>query len=380
MHITAVDVIAVRVNHRGDWLHVRLTTDAGLIGFGEASHGGATPGRDAIVAAIITHACRPLLLGKDPRSVRATIAPLVALMDGLAGCTAVSGCEQALWDLAGKAAGVPVYRLLGGPARDRIPLYANINRAVRTRTPEAFAAAAVEAAHEGFRAIKCAPFDGMEQRRVQHRDQRARIRHGVQCLRAMRDAVGAEVELYVDCHSRFDVPTAVTLAGELRALGITWFEEPVPTEDLAALTRLRTLVGDMETVGGETLAGVGGFLRYLTAGVWDCIMPDVKHCGGIGPLLAIAEAADAYGVTVAPHNPSGPVALAATAQVAATLPTLRAFEYAWGEVAWRPDLVSPRERIEDGAYVLPDTPGIGVALDAAVVAAHAVEPGTSGTR
>jgi len=371
--VDRLEIVHHRVNHRGDWLHVRLITDEGLTGIGEASHGGFGPERDAIVIAVLERQCRPLLVGRDPRAVRACLAALAPLADGLAAATAVSACEQALWDLAGKAAGVPVYRLLGGPVRERIPLYANINRSVVGRAPAEFATNAARAAAEGFRAVKCAPFDGMDRRRVRDRDQRDRIAGGIACVAAMRDAVGEDVELFVDCHSHFDIPTAVEVARELRALGVRWFEEPVPTEDVHALLHLRAQIGDMELIGGELLHGLAGFWPYLAGGVWDCVMPDVKHCGGIAAAVAIAEVAAARGVAVAPHNPSGPVAMAASAHVAAAIPHLRLLEYAWGEVPWRGDVTAPAEHIADGFYLLPTAPGLGVTLDPATHAAHAVD-------
>ncbi len=370
MRITDLEVISVRVNHRGDWLHVRLHTDEGLTGTGEASHGGFGPDRDAIVTAVLRHQCQALLRGRDPRAVVSAMAALTPLVDGLATATAVSACEQALWDLAGKAAGLPVYRLLGGPTRERIPLYANINRATTERTPAGFARSAAAAVADGFRAVKCAPFDGMDRARVHDRDQRARLRLGLDCISAMRDAVGQEVDVLVDCHSHFDVATALEVATELRRCGVRWFEEPLPTVDLDGLARLRPLVSDLELIGGETLFGVAGFWPYLAAGIWDVIMPDVKHCGGIGALLAIGALANSRGVAVAPHNPSGPVAMIASAHVAATLPQMRALEYAWGEVGWRESLVAPAERIVDGELVLPPGPGLGMALNEDTVVAH----------
>lgn len=374
MRITGLEIARLGVNRRGDWLFVRLTTDEGLTGLGEASHGGPGPARDAIVTAILERHCLPALLGRDPRVVRAAVAALEPLADGHAGATAVSACEQALWDLAGHAAGLPVYRLLGGPVRERIPLYANINRATAERTPDGFARNAAAAAAEGFRAVKLAPFDGLERHRLRDRDQRERVSHGVACVAAVRAAVGAGVDVLVDCHSRLDVPTAVAVARELRALDVRWFEEPLPTADLEGLARLRPLVQaeGMELIGGERLYGVGGFWPYLAAGVWDVIMPDVKHCGGIAATLAIAAAAEARGVAVAPHNPSGPVANLASAHVAAALPGLRALEHAWGEVPWRAEVIAPAERIEAGELVLPAGPGLGLALDEALLGAHGV--------
>jgi galactonate dehydratase len=331
MRLTGLELIGVRVNHRGDWLFVRLTTDEGLTGLGEASHGGGAD-RDPFVATILQHQCAPRLVGRDPRAVLATLAALRPIADGFAGRTAVSACEQALWDLAGQAVGMPIHRLLGGPTRDRIPLYANINRATAERNPGGFARNAAAASAEGFRAIKLAPFDGLDRRQLREREGRERIARGLACVAAVREAVGPEVDVYVDCHSRFDVPTAVTVARELRDLGVTWYEEGVPTTDLAALQQLRPHLAalGLEALGGEQRGGVADFWPYLAAGVSDTIMPDVKHCGGIAEAVALGKLAATRGVGFAPHNPSGPVAMAASAQIVAAVPEVRALEYAWG--------------------------------------------------
>ncbi len=370
MRILNLETVSVRVNHRGDWLFVRIETDEGLVGLGEASQSGGGPNRDQITATILREQCLPLLRDRDPQAVIDTIAALRPLTQSFAGRTAISACEQALWDIAGKAAGLPVYRLLGGPTRQRIPLYANINRGTRERTPEGFATNAAAAVAEGFKAVKAAPFDGIDRRRIRERDQQARVRHGLDCVAAMREAIGNEPDLLIDCHSNFDIPTALVVAKELQRLGVTWFEEPVPTQDREALARLRPLVANLELIGGEALWGIEGFWPYLVEGIWDVIMPDVKHCGGISGLMSLAAVASARGVAVAPHNPSGPVAMAASAQAAAAMPALRSLEYAWGEVPWRTSLLDPAEQIVDGALVVAQGPGLGVTLDPVTVAAH----------
>lgn len=373
MRITGLELVRVAVNRRGDWLFVRLTTDEGPSGLGEASHGGAGPRRDAIVATILEEQCRPLLVGADPRAPLAALAPLQALKSGqgLAHATALSACEQALWDLAGQAAGVPVARLFGGPLRERVSLYANINRATDDRTPEGFARNAAAAVVEGFRAVKLAPFDGMDRRRLRDPDQRARLHHGLACVAAVRDAIGTDIDLYVDCHSNFDLPVALEVAAELRRLGVWWFEEPVPTDDLDALRALRPLVPDLELIGGEHLYEVAGFWPYLAAGVWNRIMPDVKHCGGIAAGVAIGRLAEARGVAVNPHSPSGPVSLVASANIAAVLPQPRLLEYAWGEVPRRHTIITPHEQIERGELILPTGPGLGITLNDENAASHA---------
>lgn len=372
MQITNLDIIRVGVNERGDWIFVRLMTDEGLTGIGEASHGGGGLERDAIVSMILREQCLPILRGPDPRAVVPATVALHRFVRGFAAATAVSACEQALWDLAGRAAGLPVHRLLGRPVRERIPLYANVNRGTNDRTPEGFAHSAATAVTEGFKAVKCAPFDGVERQRVRDRDQRKRLRQGLDRVAAIRDAVGDEVDVQVDCHCRLDVPTAVEVAAELRQLGVTWFEEPLPASDIDGLSRLCPQVVDLELIGGEGLFGIAGYWPYLARNIWDVVMPDVKHCGGIASLIAIARIAEARGVAVAPHNPSGPVAMIASAHAAAVMPALQSLEYAWGEVLWRPSLITLCEQIADGEIVLPTEPGLGITLDDATVANHRI--------
>jgi galactonate dehydratase len=373
MRIVGLETRRVHVNQRGDWLFVLVRTDAGLTGLGEASHGGAAPERDRLVAALVHELAAPRLVGRDPRQVRAAVAALAPLADGLPGWTALSGIEQALWDLAGQAANLPVWQMLGGAVRDRIELYANINRATVDRSPAGFAASARAAVAEGFTAVKLAPFDGVDPIGCRDGAGRRLVENGLERVAAVRAAIGPAVDLYVDCHSRFDVATAIWVGGQLAASGVRWFEEPVPTADLAALAQVRDRVA-IEVIGGEHLLGPAAALPYVTMGLFGTLMPDVKHCGGIGGLVTIGELAGAAGVAVSPHNPSGPVALAASLHAAAVLPNCRRLEYAWGEVPWRAGLVEPAEAIVDGAVALPRAPGLGLRLVDAVVATHAVAP------
>lgn len=361
MKITAIEPRSVQVNRRGNWLFLQIMTDAGLVGSGEASHGGAGPDRDGLVAAIVRRQVAPLLVGEDPTRVRRLLERLRPVATGLPGWTALSAIEQALWDLVGQVAGQPVWRLLGGAVRESIPVYANINRAIEDRRASGFATAAQAAVGEGYTAVKCAPFDGVTPLAARDRVGRALVWAGIERVAAVHQAIGPTNDLYVDCHGRFDVATAVWVGRELERLGVRWFEEPVPTEDQAALAQVRAKVA-IELVGGEHLTGLAAALPYLQANLFGTLMPDIKHCGGIASLLAIGEVAAAYGVAIAPHNPSGPIALAASLQVAALLPQFRILEVAWGEVPWRSRLVTPAEQIVGGAIALPDGPGLGSQL------------------
>ena len=364
LKIIKIEPVVVHVNHRGDWLFVHVHTDAGLVGLGEASHGGS----DALVVAALAHFDEQLA-GHDAGQIEAAVQTMARLNGGRAAQTALSGVEQALWDILGQELGVPVHRLFGGALRERVRLYANINRHVRQRTPEGFAEAASQAVAEGFGAIKLAPFDELKQPDHIRNGPKAAWRNGVERVRAVRKAIGDAVELAVDCHGRMDSSEALIVAEEMADCRLFWYEEPVPddqVDDLAAITARVP----MPTAGGENLFGMAGFRPYVTRRVVDMLMPDVKHDGGLAITKQIAAAAEMYQLLVAPHNPAGPVATAATAQVISTVANFYILEYAWGEVEWRAELLAPAERIEEGYLVLSQEPGIGHKLNPAVLAAH----------
>lgn len=364
MQITAIEPVIVHVNHRGDWLFVHVHTDAGITGLGEASHSG----NDSLAVAALQLFDRQLR-GSDPRQIEAALLKMRRLDGGRAANTALSGVEQALWDIVGQELGVPVHRLFGGALTSKLRLYANINRHVQERTPEGFARAARQAVEEGFTAIKLAPFDELRGPDHVRTGPQAAWRAGVARVAAVRAAIGDTVELAVDCHGRMDASEARTVAAALADLNLFWYEEPVPDthiDDLAAITGSVS----MPTASAESIFGMEGFRPFLTRRVVDVLMPDVKHDGGLAVTKAIAAAATMNQLLIAPHNPAGPVATAATAQVVSTVPNFYILEYAWGEVDWRAELLAPAERIEDGYLVLSDEPGIGHRLNPAVVEAH----------
>ncbi|MDE0143515.1 MAG: mandelate racemase/muconate lactonizing enzyme family protein [Caldilineaceae bacterium] len=366
MKIVAISTLIVHVNHRGDWLHVVVETDAGITGVGEASHNS----NDALCAAAVGQ-FNQILEGEDPRQV-ARIRQMLRRKDGgSAYNTALSGLEQALWDVLAQSLSVPLHVLFGGAVRDRLRLYANINRHVKDRSPEGFARAARQAADEGFTAIKMAPFDELRHPYRYRTGPRADWRPGVERVRAVRKAIGDEVELAVDCHSRMEVSEAVVVGQELADQNLFWYEEPVAHSDPEGLAAVAARV-PQPIASAESVFGVEGFRPFTADRCVDVIMPDVKHCGGILELNEIAAAARMRQVLVAPHNPAGPLSTAATAQAAATWPNFYILEFAWGEVDWRSELLSPPERIEEGHLVLSQEPGTGHRLNPKTVEAHRV--------
>jgi len=374
--VTGFELIPVRATGRSVWLIVRLTAEQGLSGLGEASDAvgyARTSKQDALRMEALLRRFFELANGRSPLDIEAyrQKAEPIAAAGGLIAATAYSAIEQALWDLAGQALGLPTYDLLGGKLRETLPVYANINRVTSPRTPEGFADAAKRAVAEGFGAVKAAPFDGFPKPGSSAAAIRAAVDLGIACVAAIRQAVGQEVDVMVDCHSFFDVPLAQSVAERLDPYRLAWYEEPVAPERTAETLEIRRSIRQ-PMAGGEILFGVKGFAPLCRQQAVQVIMPDVKHCGGLLELTHIAAMARADGVAVAPHNPSGPVATAASVQVCAGMRNFRILELQWGEVGWRGDLVAPAEQFVNGSIAIPASPGFGVRLNDKLARAHPI--------
>jgi galactonate dehydratase len=375
LRLTGVELLPIRATARTVWLVVRLRTDGGLTGLGEASDAFGFANTTAANAETMraqlqtffemVRASSPL----DVERYRQRGMPL-AKRD-LVAATAFSAIEQAMWDLAGQALGVPTYTLFGGRVRDRLPVYANINRATEPRTPDGFAAAARRAVRDGFRAVKAAPFDGFPPAGSPPSVIDAAVEAGIAAVVAMRGAVGSSVDIMVDCHSFFDVERAVAVARRLEPQRLAWYEEPVAPERVDDTLAIKRRI-QQPMSGGEVLFGVSGFAPLYQRQAVDVIMPDVKHCGGLLELTRIAAAADAEGVAVSPHGPSGPVSTAASVQIGAGMRNLKSLELQYGEVPWRGELLTPPERFVDGQIEVPDRPGFGIALNEATIRRRAL--------
>lgn len=371
LRVTGFELLPVRATERTVWLMVRLRTDAGLTGLGEASDAfgfANTTKQDATRMERELRGFFGIVEGRSPLEIERfrQQGRQAAIDGGLVAATAYSAIEQALWDLAGKALDVPTHSLFGGRVRDGLPTYANINRATRPRTPAGFAATALAARRDGFRAMKAAPWDGFPPPGSPPSEIETAVEAGIAAVAAMREAVGQEVELMVDCHSFFDVAMAERVATRLEPYALAWFEEPVAPDRVDETVEIRRRIRQT-MAGGELLFGVGGFAPLSRRQAFHVIMPDVKHCGGLLELTQIAAMAAADGVTVAPHNPSGPVSTAASVQVCAVIDNFRLLELQWGEVPWRAEVLNPPEVFTGGSIAVPDRPGFGVDLNEAVV-------------
>ena len=306
LRVTGIELLSVRATSRTVWLIVRLRTDGGLERLGEASDAfgfANTTAEDTARIRAQLAAFFNLIDGRSPFEIESYRQRGEAMArQGLVAATAFSAIEQALWDLAGKALDVPSHVLLGGKVRNTLPVYANINRATSPRTPDGFAAAAKRAVADGFRAIKAAPWDGFPPPSSPENAVARAVDSGIAAVAAMREAVGAQIAIMVDCHSFFDVERAVRVAERLEPYTLTWYEEPVAPEQVEDTLAIRRRIRQ-PMAGGETLFGLSGFAALVRRRAVDTIMPDVKHCGGLLELTRIAAMAADEGVMVAPHNP-----------------------------------------------------------------------------
>lgn len=372
MRIAEIRFAGINVTPKTNWSFVEVRTEDGRTGTGEctlANHEAAL----AVEAARLDAALR----GADARDRNGLTRVLVHAPGGLVRHAALSAVEQALWDLAGQEAGVPIWRLLGGRLRERIVLYANINRGVAERVPEGFAEAARRAVADGFAAVKLAPFDPFVWEDAADPAQRAAYAQGLERIAAVRDAVGPDVDVMVDCHWRFSAGGAAALVRDVARFDLFWLECPLAEAILAEIRRIRAMANDrgMRLAGAETLAGLAGFAPVIAAGAYDVLMPDVKYCGGHEEVRRIAALAQVHGIEIAPHNPTGPICHAHTVQVCATIPNLGRLEVQFGETPLFFGIAAGAvPAISGGTAPVPDLPGLGAALAEGVAAERPWRP------
>ena len=363
VHLNSVDFASVVVTDRTSWTFARVHDVEG------ASAEVELTASDDIGEVIRLVADAIGFLSGSPIAAEADIPAMLGLEEcrlrrDKALATSVSALRTGVSVIQAVKAGISLAQALGGDSADSVPIYANINRGLfaTPRTPADFANAAERAVRDGFRAVKCAPFDEVSP----GGGSEAAVRlagPGIRRAEAIRDAIGPDVKLLIDCHSRFDVESAVIVAEGLAELGIDWFEEPVqPTDDPAGMAQIAERVS-MPVAGGEDGYGEDMFAGLIRREAVRVIMPDVKHCGGAAAAARSGIAAIEAGASVSLHSPSGPVSLLASGHVTAAMPGAMPLEHAVYEAEWRADLLTPPERVEDGCLYLPGGPGLGAELD-----------------
>lgn len=365
--LTVTDVIPhVLFGGRTNLIFVEIQTNHGITGVGEASLEGKT---EAVVGAI--NDVKEYLIGKDPTRIEhhwQTIYRHSFWRGGVVIGTAISGIEQALWDILGKALGVPVHELLGGRVRDRVRLYAN---GPRGNSPEEIADSCLRLVEQGWTALKLVPFD-----RVQGVASQEDLRSARHQLSLIRDKVGPDVEILIDCHGRLSPTSAVQMAQALEEFGIYFFEEPVLPEDPASMAMVAESIS-IPIATGERLFTKWGFRDVLELGAASVLQPDLAHCGGIWEARKIAAAAEVSYVGIAPHNPYSWLLTTVSVHLDFAIPNFVIQEFLVDHPPEVEQLFAERFVWQEGGWVDPPTaPGLGVELDWDAVRAHEQLPYT----
>jgi galactonate dehydratase len=371
MKITRVSSLVVNANMR-NWIFVKVETDQdGLYGWGEATLEWKTKG----VVGAIDDVSR-LLIGEDPRRIEHLYQIMCRQYFwrvGIEGMTAISGIEQALWDIKGKWLNVPVYELLGGRVRDRVRVYTHLGGGqmksmYESTEPQEFAERALAVKEAGYTGLKfmavprTEPVEGLQS-----------VRYAERLVRAVREAVGPDIDLMVDLHARTLPPMAIQYCQAFEPYGLLFFEEPCPTEDIEATAQV-TRQSRIPIATGERLVGRNQFRELFERRACHIIQPDLSHCGGLWEARKIAAMAETYSMAVAPHNPNGPIATAAVVHFALATPNWLIQEAIANDVPWRNEVITNPIEVVNGYISPPTRPGLGIDVDEQAAAKYPFKP------
>nr|WP_121270755.1 galactonate dehydratase [Pedobacter schmidteae] len=375
MKITAIETFVCHARMR-NWIFVKIVTDQpGLWGWGEATLEWHTR---SVVGAI--EDLSQLLIGEDPRRIEHLWQMMYRQHfwhgNGIVRGTAISGIDIALWDIAGKIHGVPTHELWGGRVRDYIRLYCHLGGGkmedfYQTRPDDAnrFGELARQAVEDGFTAFKSMavpetmPLEGLKP-----------IHYAEACVKSMREAVGNDIDIMVDCHARPSPRMGMQFAKALEPYGLYFFEEPCWPESIDDIALIQRAVST-PIASGERLVTIHAFRELFEKRAVSVIQPDITHCGGLSEVRRIAAMAEAYRISIAPHNPQGPVSTAASIEFGFATPGYIICESVHNDVPWRVDVVSEGFTVEKkGRVVRPNTRlGLGIEINEEEVKKHPFE-------
>ena len=369
MQITDIQHYLVHPGRAKNLCFVKISTDEAIHGWGECY---TQSDRDVQITTHIDQ-LRRYLIGRDPTNIKHFIQMAYDDFAGRRGAMdyhcAISGLEQAMWDITGKAYGAPVHKLIGGACRDKIRVYAN-GWSGGAPTPGALAERASQVIEMGFTALKFDPIPGPWRTYVSKDVERAAVAN----VRAVREAVGPDVDILVEMHRRLAPMHAVRIALDIEQYRPFWYEEPVLAENIDALAEVRRKI-NIPVVTGEELYTKFEFREVFEKQAADILNPDVCNVGGILELKEIAAMAEPYFVVISPHNfNSTTLGLAATLQVSAAMPNFLITEYFVNLEDFGRDIAQTPFEARDGYISVPDTPGIGIDLDEERLAAYPYKP------
>ena len=371
MKITGVTpwLITSSGSYWGEFLFVEVTTDEGITGWGEITT-TTRPANRALRAML--REIGTFILGEDPKQIERLWHKLFRSFTYMgsrgAAVECVSGIDIALWDIRGKVLGQPIYELLGGAVRDEIALYTHPDQR-KFATQQGLIAEIKDIVDSGHRALKFDPYpfqrggaemhDGYLDGQMTRKDER----RAAELTELIRKTTGPDIDILIDAHGRFDVPTAIRLCRSLEEAGqIDWFEEPVPPESFNALKQVRDKVSAAIS-WGERGHTKWDFVPILENKLADFIMPDVTWTGGITELKKISSLCEAYYIPVSPHDAAGPINIVAGAQVMMTVPNFYKLETSeWNLHKYDPLIDTPLDN-SNGSLKLNRAPGLGIALN-----------------
>jgi galactonate dehydratase len=368
MHISKVTPRLVNAGESKTFVFVKVETDDGLYGWGECF---ARADREQAIASHVNAMAR-YIVGRSPFNIK-HLSQIMYLdyagkRRGYDFTSALSGIEHALWDIIGKATNQPIYNLLGGPCRDKIRVYAN-GWASGRDAPEVAARRACEMVERGFTALKWDPFPNPWRTYISRNQEK----QAIESVRAVREAVGDDVDLLIEVHRRLAPNHALRVAEAIEQYDPYWYEEPTHTENLdnVAAMRQRTRI---PVVVGEDLYAKTEYRQCFEKQAADIINPDVACVGGILELKEIAAMAEPYDVAISPHGAGVMVALAATIQASAVMPNFIITDYYVPTEAIAQEIMRPAFVVKDSYIQLPTAPGLGIDLDEEAMARHGYRP------
>lgn len=371
MKITKIKTLVVNARMR-NWVLVKVeTSEPGLYGWGEATLEWKTR---SVVGAV--EDLSALLVGQDPRRVEhcwQIMHRQYFWRGGITNMSAISGIDQALWDIKGKELGKPVCDLLGGPVRDTLRLYdhlggGSLEGMYKTIEPEEFGERILESKAKGFTAVKAMPIPVAELI-----ESPVVLKRAAHCVRAMREAVGDDFDIMLDLHARTTPAAGIQFGRLLVDYNLYWYEEPCWPEHIDGLVEVaRALPFPIAT--GERLVGRWEFRELLEKRACAIIQPDVSHCGGISEARRIAAQAEPYSIAVACHNPQGPVSTASSLHVGFATPNYLIQEVVRNDVLWRNEIVIGGFSVEKGICQVPTAPGLGIDINEEAATRYPFQP------
>ena len=380
MKITAAKVWLVE-GVKYNWTLLKLFTEDGTTGVGEATNWPGSP----MVAAATRHVAGSLI-GQDADRIDYLWTKSYRDFNWLGQCgpllSAIAAVDIALWDIKAKRAGMPLYQLLGGAYRTRIPLYANYWFIASGDSPEDYYRQSKAMAAQGFRACKFDPFQHTSYLYGEHLPTDLGLTAeqktlALERLKAVQAAVGPDFPIAIETHAMLNGPTAVEMAHRIHAAGIRcmWYEEPAGPEHPEAIADIRRRI-PIPVCVGERIHSRFQALPVLRNKAADFLMPDITRCGGVSEMRKIASLAEAFNVPIAPHNPNGPLSTVASAHVMAAIPNFFLQEFMVQDVPWRDEVLDRPLPVRDGTFHLDDRPGLGFELVEEEVERHpgVIEP------